>query len=87
MLIMELFSAAYADQHLTGKNQNQDVYELFQVTLLTSVTYHPRQDFIFTMIIYLVWGISENLLCKASLASNRKSSFPDQSINNQKIPY
>ena len=33
MLIMELFSAAYADQHLTGKHQNQDVYELFQVML------------------------------------------------------
>ena len=55
-----------------------------QTSLSTSKKYHPRQDFLFTIIIYLVWGISENPLRQASLASNRKSSFPDQSVKHQK---
>ena len=50
-----------------------------QTSLSTTKKYYPRQDNIFAIKYYVVWGISENPLPQTSLARIRKSPFPDQS--------
>ena len=58
-----------------------------QTSLSTTKNVIPDKILFSQYTIYLVWCISENILRQTSLASNRKSPFQDQSINNQKISY